>query len=144
MAEVEMARLAEKNASSPRVKEYARQLVEDHTKANQELKRIAANDNVALPANLDSSDRSELDKLKEMSGAKFDQEFMKHSVDDHKDDIKEFEKQADKGTDPAIKSFASNTLPKLRHHLEMAQTIHSNQKGNADRSSSNEGDNYRR
>lgn len=135
MAEVEIARLAETKASSPRVKEYARQLVEDHTMANEELKRIAANDNVALPANLDSSDRSELEKLNGLSGARFDQEFMKHTVDDHKDDIKDFEKQADKGTDPALKSFASNTLPKLRHHLEMAQNIHSSQKGNADRSS---------
>jgi putative membrane protein len=83
-----------------------------------------ANLEEALPADMEKGNRSELDRLQKLNGNKFDQEFLKRAVDDHKKDIKEFEKQAEKGSDPALKEFAQNTLPALRQHLETAETIY--------------------
>ena len=55
-------------------------------------------------------------------GEKFDHEFAKAMVEDHKNDIREFEKEAKKKNDPAA-DFANETLPTLRKHLEMAQSL---------------------
>jgi len=123
MAEVELARLAEQKAASPQVKDFARQLVEDHTKADNELKGLAVNFNTTLPTEVDSKARSEMGKLSKLSGARFDHEFIKQAIDDHQSDIKAFEHEADNGGNQAIKTFASNTLPALREHLRMAQNL---------------------
>ena len=61
------------------------------------------------------------DRLAKLSGEQFDKEFAKAMVDDHKNDIKEFEAQA-KGTDD-VASFAKNTLPTLQKHLQIAQSL---------------------
>jgi putative membrane protein len=127
MAEVEMARLAEQKASNPRVKEYARQLVEDHTKANEELKRIAAAQHFAAPAEIDGGARRKIDNLKELSGTKFDHEFLKHSIEDHEDNIKDFEEMTKDAENQDLKHFASTTLPRLHHHLEMARNLQGGQ-----------------
>jgi putative membrane protein len=44
-------------------------------------------------------------------------------VDDHKEDLEKFEKQAEKGKDADLKKFASEHVPVLRKHLELAQQI---------------------
>jgi putative membrane protein len=64
------------------------------------------------------------DKLAKLSGDAFDREFAKAMVDDHKKDIKEFEKESKKPDDAAA-SFAKETLPTLQKHLETAQSLSS-------------------
>jgi putative membrane protein len=54
-------------------------------------------------------------------GRKFDSEFLEDSAKDHREDIAEFEKEANSGQDQALKNFASMSLPTLRTHLEMAE-----------------------
>jgi putative membrane protein len=121
MAEVQMGQMAQEKGQSQAVKDYGKRLVDDHTAANNKLKQIAADEGATLPAEVDSKDKSEMDRLGKLSGARFDQEFMKHAVDDHKKDITEFQKEANNGTDPQVKTFASDTLPTLQQHLEGAQ-----------------------
>jgi putative membrane protein len=43
-------------------------------------------------------------------------------VKDHEKDVKEFEKAAKDAKDPDVKTWATNTLPTLKHHLDMART----------------------
>src|SRR3954466_9139408 len=49
MTEVKLGKIAEEKAHSKRVKEFARMMVADHSKANEELKSLAASKNVTLP-----------------------------------------------------------------------------------------------
>jgi putative membrane protein len=46
---------------------------------------------------------------------------MEDMVKDHKDDISEFQKEANHGGDPDLKAFAQKTLPTLQEHLRLAQ-----------------------
>lgn len=131
MAEVEMARLARERASSPEVKKLAQNMAEDHSKLNDQIRQTASANNVNLPNDIDSSDRSEIKKLSGLHGAKFDREFVKTAIDDHKRDIKDFEHVADNSTDPQLKTLASNALPKMRDHLQMAQDWESGAKNNS-------------
>jgi len=96
-------------------------MVDDHQKANEQLKKLATSKGVNLPAEMTSSERRELDKLQKKSGADFDREYMKEMVSDHKKDVKDFESAAKKADDADIKNFASTTLPTLQQHLELAQ-----------------------
>ena len=123
MAEVQLGELAQKKASSDAVKQFASRMVEDHGKANTELKSIASAKGVQLPTSLDRKHTRDMERLQKLSGADFDREYMKHMVDDHKKDVGAFQKQADKGRDEQLKGFASKTLPTLQEHLKMAQTV---------------------
>ncbi len=121
-AEVKLGQLAVEKASNPEVKSFGQRMVDDHTKANEELKSIAAKSNMTLPATMGAKDQALYDKLSKLSGAAFDQAYMKAMVKDHEEDVKEFQKEAAKGTNPGIKNFASSTLPILQEHLQMAKS----------------------
>ena len=123
MAEVQLGEIAQKNAASDADKQFASRMVEDHGKANTELKSIASTKGVQLPTSLDRKHTREMERLQKLNGAEFDREYMKHMVDDHKKDLGEFQKQADKGRDEQLKGFASKNLPTLQEHLQMAQTV---------------------
>jgi putative membrane protein len=121
MAEVELGRLATQRAGDASVREFGARMVADHSRANTELKSIAGQKGIQLPSDLNSEQKSEVDKLAKMSGAEFDKEYMSAMVKDHETDVKDFQTEASEGNDPEIKSFASKTLPILQGHLQMAR-----------------------
>lgn len=123
MMEVEMGRVAAQKASSADVKNFAQRMVDDHGKANSQLKSIASQKGVTLPTTLPADMKQEMDKMAKLSGAEFDKMYMSHMLKDHKKDVAEFEKEASNGNDSSVKSFAQQTLPTLREHLTMAQGI---------------------
>ena len=122
MAEVQMGQLATQNAENADVKSFGQQMVDDHTKANDQLKSLISSKGVTLPTSLDAKDQATYDRLSKLHGAAFDRAYMADMVRDHRADIAEFEKEASSGTDSDIKKFASDTLPTLKHHLSMAES----------------------
>src|SRR3954469_9307461 len=122
LAEVQMGELALQKASSPQVKEFAQRMVRDHTQANQDLMQLGKSENLTLPTQLDAKHKSEMDRLSAMSGNAFDAAYMQHMVQDHKKTVADFQKQAQSGSDPALKSFAQKYLPIIQQHLQMAET----------------------
>jgi putative membrane protein len=122
LMEVELGKFAAEKGSHQRVKEFGKRMQADHSKANAQLKKIASSKGVDLPTQPSGEHKSTMDKLTKLSGAEFDREYMEAMVDDHKEDIEKFQTQADKGKDPELKKFASETLPILKKHLELAQS----------------------
>ncbi len=122
LMEVELGKFAAEKGSHQRVKEFGKRMQTDHSKANAQLKKIASSKGVDLPTQPSGEHKSTMDKLTKLSGAEFDREYMEAMVDDHKEDIEKFQIQADKGKDPELKKFASETLPILKKHLELAQS----------------------
>ena len=123
MTEVEVSKLANERAMSPRVKNFAEMMVRDHSATNDELKTIARGKNVNLPAELGGKNADHVKDLSSKTGHDFDKAYMKMMVSDHKDVIDAFEKTAKDGTDPEVKTFASQKLPTLRMHLDSAKAI---------------------
>jgi putative membrane protein len=122
MAEVQLGQLATQKANAPEVKQFGQRMVDDHTKANDELKQLASQKGVTLPTTMDKSSQKEYDRLSKLSGAQFDQEYMKHMVSDHKKDVSEFKSEANKSkADADVKQWAQKTLPTLQEHLTLAQ-----------------------
>jgi len=121
MAEVKMGELAVKNASSADVKAFGQKMVDDHSKAGDKLKSIAAKDNISLPSEMGAKEKATYERLSKLQGAEFDKAYMRDMVKDHKTDVAEFQKEANGGKNSDLKQFASETLPTLQEHLKMAQ-----------------------
>jgi putative membrane protein len=124
-AEVQLGQLAVQKASSAEVREFGRQMVDDHTKASDNLKSIAGKESLTLPSSLDARDQAVYTKLQIESGSQFDHDYVKAMVKDHQEDVKEFQKEANKGQDPLIKAFAAQMLPMLQTHLQHIRSIRS-------------------
>ena len=121
LAEVELGKLAQLQAADAEVKEFCSRMAQDHSKANDELKRIADAKGVPVPAQPDPKHQKDIERLRALSGAAFDREYMKHMVADHRKDVAEFRKEARAAKDSDVKDFAAKTLPTLQEHLKMAE-----------------------
>src|ERR1051326_6505759 len=69
MAEVQLGKLAVEKASSDEVKKFGQRMVDDHGKANDELKSLAQQKNITIPSDLDAKDKALRDRLSKLSGA---------------------------------------------------------------------------
>lgn len=146
MMEVELGKLGVDKASSPDVKQFAQRMVDDHSKANDELMQLASQKGITLShadhqammsqtsSGTSSADKDHQammkaqgmkDKLSKLSGADFDREYMSMMVKDHVKDVKEFEDASTKAKDADLKAWAAKTLPTLREHLQMARDVNS-------------------
>ena len=123
LAEVELGQLAAQKASSEEVKKFGQRMVDDHTKANEQLKQVAAEKNIEIPRQLDAKDKATKARLEKLSGEQFDKAYMKDMVKDHQKDVPEFQRESSMGKDPAVKNFAQQTLPTLKEHLKEAEKI---------------------
>lgn len=120
--EVELGKMAAEKAASNEVKEFGRRMQEEHGKANEELKTIAVNKGVELPKGLEGKHKKTVDRLAKLSGEEFDRQYMRAMVEAHEEDLKKFERAAEKGKDPDVKQFASKHAPVIKQHLELAKT----------------------
>jgi putative membrane protein len=123
MAEVELGRLAQTKASNDQVKQFAQQMQQDHSQANDELKRIAQAKGVTIPTSSDHSHTKKMEKLQKESGADFDKQYMADMVKEHEKDLRFFREEAQNAKDPELKTFAQKTAQKINEHLNMARQI---------------------
>ncbi len=122
MMEVALSKLALTKSQSPEVKKLAQMMVDDHTKANEELMKIVTAKNISVPAAISSDHQEKLNDFMKKSVVDFDKDYASYMVSDHKDDIELFKKQAEKGKDTELKTWAAGKLSTLEHHLQMAQS----------------------
>jgi putative membrane protein len=123
-AEVEMGKLAVSKATSDAVKQFAQHMIDDHTKANDELKQIAEQKRIKLPSALDAAHRRVMTDLKAASGESFDRRYIAEAgIKDHQKAQKLFESAEKNANDADVKAYAAKTLPDINKHLEMARDI---------------------
>jgi putative membrane protein len=126
MAEVKLGQLAQQKGTADSVKKFGARMVEDHSKAGDELKQAASQEKITLPTDISAKDKTTYDMLSKLSGAAFDRAYAKDMVRDHEEDVAEFNKEANSGHSPAIKDFATQTLPTLKDHLKEAKEMRQN------------------
>lgn len=123
MMEVEAARVAQQNASNPRVKSFAEMMIRDHSAANDELKSLASAKNFMLSDSLTKKQKDHLESMQKMTGAAFDKHYMNMMVKDHGDVAQKFEKASANCKDTDLKAWAEKTLPTIRMHQDSAKAI---------------------
>jgi putative membrane protein len=131
LAEVEFAKLAgQRNGGKP-VKDFADLMVRDHDAANAKLKNLADAAKIPLPDKISQDDIDVRKRLDPLKGAAFDVAYIKTQIVDHQKTVQLLEWEIDSGEDAQLQRFAAETLPKVLHHLELAQQIHAELTGAA-------------
>ena len=120
--EVAIGQLAQAQGQSQAVKDFGKLLVADHGAHKSKLIGLAQSAGVSVTDELTDEAKANLEKLKALRGAEFDQQFKTMMVEDHKKDIAKYEKQAS-STDTQTAALAQETLPTLRKHLDTANAI---------------------
>jgi len=131
MAEVELAKLVEKNSHNADVEAFAKRIIEDHGKANDKLTSIAEASSIPLPQALDQEHAAARTKLESMNDKEFDQAYLQGQVIDHQKTAQLFEYEIGSGEAAALKVFASENLPTILDHLRMAQDLQAKLTGKA-------------
>lgn len=123
LAEIQAGQLAESKGYSQGVKDFGRQLVSDHTAANQQAVTLAKAAGVPVPTAPNKDQQAGYNKLTKYNGKAFDRHFVDMMREGHKDTIALFEDEATRTDDGDVQAFAVQTLPTLRSHLSMVESL---------------------
>jgi len=129
MEEVQLGQLAQQKGMAQDVKAFGAMMERDHSKAGDRLTGLAKDKNITLPSAIAPDMQKMADDLQKKNGRDFDKAYINMMVDDHKKDIKEFEKEAKNGADADIRAFADSSLHMLRTHLDSALSCQKRLKG---------------
>lgn len=122
-AEIELARLAEQKARNDGVREFARHMIRDHSRADDALSRLAEGNGIAVPEELDAKQREIGDGLSRLSGPEFDIEYMRVQMQNHQRMAQLMEYVIGSGENPQVQGFAAATLPTVYMHLALARDL---------------------
>ncbi|WP_298737900.1 DUF4142 domain-containing protein [uncultured Chitinophaga sp.] len=124
IAEIQAGQLAAIQGSTDIVKRFGTMMVNDHTMALNELDSIVKRDiRDSLPKEPDAEHKLLAQQLQNLKGKEFDEAYLQSQVKDHETAISLFETEVSQGEHPALKAYATKTLPKLRMHLDHARSL---------------------
>jgi putative membrane protein len=136
MAEVAAGKVAQRKASSEKVKAYAEHMVEDHGKMIEEKKEMAKAKGASLPARPAKKHQAAVQKLQGLSGSEFDREYMAQMVKDHEEALQLARRAARNAKDPELRASAKKGAREIEEHLKEAKELHASLKSSASRGSS--------
>jgi putative membrane protein len=123
MAEVKLGQLAEEKGQSEEVRRFGKRMVEDHTKAGDQLKELGAKEGINMPTDVNRKDAETYQRLAKLSGPQFDKAYAQEMVRDHEKDINEFKNATTTTQKPSLRQFAQEQLPTLQSHLQQAKEM---------------------
>ncbi|HEV2612190.1 MAG TPA: DUF4142 domain-containing protein [Noviherbaspirillum sp.] len=122
ISEIEAAKLAQSKSKDEKVKTYAQQMIDDHTKAQGELEQLAQSKNVTLPKEPDAKHKAMAKKLSALEGEKFDKQYMAQGgVTDHRNAHGMLQKAEKTAKDPEVKALVTKMIPVVDQHLQTAR-----------------------
>ena len=124
MGEIEAARMAQSKSQNEQVKNYAQQMIDDHSKALEDVRQLAEAKGMPLPTELDRTQRAKANKLAALSGDAFDRAYMAQAgVADHKKVHSMLRQNQTRARDPDLKALLARTLPVVDQHLHSANQL---------------------
>ncbi len=121
LAEIKIGELAQEKGTSEKVKKFGKKLVSDHSANLEKAKSVAQSIGIKPPITPNSNQKATYDSLNGLGRPRFDRQFTERMIEDHKKDIREFQHESEKSG--VVADFARQTLPKLRQHLQIAESI---------------------
>ncbi|HEV8389165.1 MAG TPA: DUF4142 domain-containing protein [Dongiaceae bacterium] len=119
--EIELARIAYVRAQSPEVRAFARQMLIDHRDMAIKLDNFGLERGYLVAWRIEPDRAGTIERMRSLDSASFDRAYMDEMVAAHEKAAAAMETQAASGRETA--SIASEVLPTVRHHLEMARAL---------------------
>ncbi|MCC2695394.1 DUF4142 domain-containing protein [Nodularia sp. LEGE 04288] len=124
MAEVEMAKLALEKSNNDNVRQYAQQMIQDHTPANKELMQLAQQKGITPPTDVGPKYQAIITQLSQLSGANFDQAYRNEAgMNGHMENLVIHTRQLQIGQDPDLQAFATKNIPIVERHLQLVDEL---------------------
>lgn len=117
-SEIEMAKVAKQNSGNKTIKNLAASLQADHMLLMKQLKQIAANRNISTPDSATASDKQQALKLARNKSGAFDKKWCAELLNKHESMIAAMEDGATTATDPGLRAWINDALPKIRVHRD--------------------------
>lgn len=121
LAEMQIGKLAEQKGTDKSIRQFGKKLATDHSANLKKAESVARSMGVKAPKAPGANQQATYGSLSQLPGSRFDRQFAEAMVKDHRKDIKEFQNQAQKPGPTA--AFASQTLPTLKQHLAIAESL---------------------
>lgn len=127
MFEIQSNKLALDKSNDDAIQQFAKKMVDDHSKTSDELKSIVQDmQGVQLPTQMDDLHKQKLQKLQSADERQFYQVYRTQQIEAHQAAVKLFDTYAKNGDASELKSWAKKTLPTLQQHLQHAQALPQN------------------
>jgi len=123
LAEINLGRLALQRSGRPDIRQFANQLVQDHSQNLQQLNQMANAHQWATGERMDQEHQQLFMKLAAMQGEQFDKEFVQKMIEGHKKAAELFEHASQNAQHDEIKQFAAQTLKAIKQHEQIAQRL---------------------
>jgi putative membrane protein len=123
MLEVDLAKVAERRATNPAVKQFAQRMDTDHNKANDDLRSMAASHGYPFKPVLGRKHEAKIDQVQKANSKAFDRTYMRSMVQNHTDDVAYFENEGMHAKSAPVRDYAAKYLPMLQQHLTLATQV---------------------
>jgi len=120
---VQLGELTLQKSTNDQVKQFARKMIDDHTKLNEQMRPVAQQLGVEIPSEVSKKDKSLMSKMQALSGPAYDEAYIKDMVKDHKQDLSEFHMEASNGHDASVRDAATQGSKTISEHLQMAEQL---------------------
>lgn len=131
--EIREGELAERKATNPAVKAFARQIVADHRKMVADGKALASKLNVTLDTTADDVRdvmKHSADEVKDLTdkkaGLDWDKDWVDKQIDGHKDVLDKLQDAAKNTSDPDLRAALEKATGTVQQHLTKAQDLKNN------------------
>ena len=122
LSEIAAGKLALEKSQSDDVKSFAQKMIDDHTKAQQELQTLADGKGVKLPAEPDAKHKAMAKMMSALKGDAFDKRYLKQGgLNDHENAHKLLERVEAKAKDADLQAYAAKTITAVDQHLSLAE-----------------------
>lgn len=121
--EVKLGELAVKKSKQESTQELGKMMIQDHSKANEEIRMLLQQQNIAVPDSLIKQHKSKIKEFERTKASEFDSKYIKEMQKDHREDISKFEARLNRTTYTGLKDFVNRTLPVLRKHQNQVETL---------------------
>jgi putative membrane protein len=123
LADRQLGNIATQRAANQNIRAFARRMMEDHSAANDELVKLAAQKGVTLPTALNQGHQKLRQRLSKLSGSAFDRAFMGAMVTDHRKNMRTLRRLAHASQDEDVQEYAEKTLETIGQHQKQAKDI---------------------
>ncbi len=121
--EVKLGELAIKKSKQESTQELGKMMVQDHSKANEEIRMLLKQRNLTIKDSLTKEHKSKIKEFEGIKAAEFDKKYIREMQTDHRKDISKFEAHLNKTANSSLKDFVNRTLPVLKKHENHVATL---------------------